>query len=289
MRTMNLTTLNDYTWELKEQEKAPGTIEKYQRDIRHFYEWLGEDKMVNKARVMEYKEYLKEVYATSTANGMLVALNAYFGYLGWNECRVKTIKVQKQLFLNKEKELTWGEYHRLINTARELGREQLALIIETIGSCGIRISELEMITVEAVQSGVAKVRGKGKNRQVSLVGNLRKKLQAYCKRNGIEKGTIFLSKKGNPLNRSYIWRIMKELSKKAGVRKEKIFPHNCRHFFARIFWKKNKDVCYLADILGHSNINTTRIYTATTREEHVRRLEKLELVGVWEEKEMGSE
>ena len=283
MRTMNLTALNNYAWELKEQEKAPGTIEKYLRDIRHFYEWLRADKSVNKTRVMRYKEHLKETYAASTANSMLVALNAYFRYLGWKECRVKTIKVQKQLFLNKEKELTLGEYHRLINTAREQGREQLALIIETIGSCGIRISELEMITVEAVQTGVAKVRCKGKTREVSLVKNLRKKLKAFCKKKGIKEGAVFLSRKGNPLNRSYIWRIMKELSKKAGVHAGKVFPHNLRHCFARIFWKKNKDICYLADILGHSNINTTRIYTATTREQHVRRLEKLDLVEVWEE------
>ena len=278
MRIMNLTTLNDYEGELREQEKATGTIEKYLRDICHFYDWLGEDKEVSKTRVMAYKESLKEAYAISTANSMLVALNAYFSYMGWSECRVKTMKVQKQLFLNKDKELTWGEYHRLINTARELGKEQLALIIETIGSCGIRISELEMITVEAIQTGVAKVRSKGKTRLVSLVGNLRKKLRAYCKKNGIKGGAVFVSRNGNPLNRSYIWRKMKELSKKAGVHAGKVFPHNLRHFFARIFWKKNKDICYLADILGHSNINTTRIYTATTREQHVRRLEKLELV-----------
>ena len=278
MRIMNLTTLNDYEGELTEQEKAVGTIGKYLRDIRRFYVWLGENKEINKARVMEYKEHLKETYAASTANSMLVALNAYFSYLGWNECRVKTVRVQKQLFLNKDKELTWGEYHRLINTARDRGDERLALIIETIGSCGIRISELEMITAEAVQTGAAKVRSKGKIREVSLVKNLRKKLDAYCKKNGVREGSIFVTKNGNPLNRSYIWRQMKELGKKAGVRAGKVFPHNLRHFFARIFWKKNKDICYLADILGHSNINTTRIYTATTREQHVRRLEKLELV-----------
>lgn len=283
IRTMNLTTLDDYTKELLEEEKAPGTIEKYLRDIRHFHDWLGEDKTVNKPKAMAYKEYLKEKYAVSTANSMLVALNAYFSHLGWNECRVKTFKVQKQMFLDKDKELTWNEYHKLINTARGIGKEQLALIIETIGSCGIRISELAMITVEAIKSGVAKVTSKGKTRDVGLVKNLRKKLEVYCKKMGITEGSIFVSRQGNPLNRSYIWRQLKNLSKKAGVRAGKVFPHNLRHFFARIYWKRNKDICYLADILGHSNINTTRIYTATTREQHVRQLEKMGLVEAYKE------
>ena len=167
---------------------------------------------------MEYQEHLKESCATSTANSMLGALNAYFSHLGWNECLVKTVRVQTQLFLNKDKELTWGEYHRLINTARDRGDDRLALIIETIGSCGIRISELEMITAEAVRTGAAKVRSKGKIREVSLVKNLRKKLDAYCKTNGVRDGSIFVTKNGNPLNRSYIWRHIKQLGQQAGAR-----------------------------------------------------------------------
>ncbi|HBP24701.1 MAG TPA: integrase [Oribacterium sp.] len=267
--------IRKYRLHLLEMEKSAATIEKYLRDIRKFSNWLGADRKVTKERVIEYKHMLTECYKTSSVNSMLVALNMYFRYLGWEECCVRGLKCQRQMFTGSQKELRQDEYLRLVKTALQKGQEQIALVMETIASTGIRISELRYITVEAVQQGCANVSCKGKFRQVFIVKKLRKKLTKYQKCQNIESGPIFLSQKGNLLDRSNVWAKMKKIAKIAGVNTEKVFPHNFRHLFARAYYLNNKDIFYLADILGHASVNTTRIYTRTAGENHLRMLEKL--------------
>ena len=263
---------------LLEMEKGTATIEKYLRDIRAFAVWLSGKQEVTKEKVIAYKNYLKENYKISSINSMLVALNLYFRYLGWNECCVRGLKCQQQMFAGSQKELKQEEYQKLVLTARQKGQEQIALVMETIAGAGIRISELRYITAEAVTQGRAEVACKGKTRQIYLIKELRKKLIQYCKRKKITTGPIFLSKNGNPLDRSNVWGKMKAISKIAGVNPEKVFPHNLRHLFARAYYKKHKDIFYLADILGHASVNTTRIYTRTAGENHIKMLEGLKLV-----------
>lgn len=271
--------LESYEAYLREMEKSEATIEKYVRDIRTFYRYLEKNGgQITKERVIAYKSWLKEYYKISSAASMLVALNQYLKYLGLAGCCVRNFKVQQQMFASRQKELTREEYRRLIWTAQKNGKERLALLMETIGGTGIRISELQYITVEAIHRGRAEVACKGKNRQIYLTRELRKILTKYCKKNRIQTGPVFRSRNGKPLDRSNIWSQMKKLGKKAKILAEKIFPHNLRHFFARIYYKKKKDIFYLADILGHSNVNTTRIYTMTTGEQHVQMLESLGLV-----------
>ena len=278
MGTIQCENLNEYRVYLANEEKSEATIEKYLRDVETFVKWLGDGEPVTKDRIMEYKKWLSGKYMISSANSMLTALNLFFAYMGWNECRIKTFKTQPNHFYDEDKELSRYEYERLIDTARKSGRERLALIIETIGGTGIRISELEYITVEAAKNGKIEVSGKGKHREIYLVGKLRRKLSAYCRRNKISRGAVFVTRNGKAVDRSNIWKELKELGRKAGVNAEKVFPHNLRHFFARTYYKVHKNIGWLADILGHSSINTTRIYTATTGENHVKMLESLGLV-----------
>lgn len=275
---MDKKDLERYRSELEEQERSRATIEKYLRDINSFIKWLGEDNTVTKELVIAYKKWLKEHYKTSSAGSMLVALNRYFRFLGWNECCVKGIRSQQQCFADS-RELTDKEYKRLVETARTEGKEQLALIMETIAGTGIRISELVYITAESVTTGRAEVFCKGKCRQVYLTKELRKRLMRFCKKEQIRTGSVFKSKKGNALDRSNIWSQMKKLAERAGISPEKVFPHNLRHLFAKTYYRKHKDIVYLADILGHASINTTRIYTRTACESHVKKLESLGLVG----------
>ena len=270
--------LGEYRAYLAQKEKSIATIDKYLRDVRTFMKWLGGEQDITKEKVIAYKAWLQEHYKTSSMNSMLVALNGFLDFMGDPQDRVKTVKVQKQMFRSTEKEMSRAEYKRLVHTAYRLGRGQTALIMETIGATGIRISELRYITVAAVQSGKAEVSCKGKKRQVYLVRELRDKLLKYCRRKGIRKGSVFVSRYGNPLDRSNIWSQMKAVGAAAGVCPEKVFPHNFRHLFARVFWEKWKDLFYLADILGHSNVNTTRIYTMTTVLNHAKRLRVLGLV-----------
>ena len=270
--------LKQYRTYLADREKSLATIDKYLRDIRTFQHWLGEDRSITKEKVIAYKAWLLEHYKTSSANSMLVAVNGFLDWLGDPQDRVKTVKVQQQLFRPQEKEMSKAEYKRLIAAAYRMGREQTALIMETIGATGIRISELKYITVEAVRSGKAEVACKGKRRQVCLVKELREKLRRYCQKRGIHSGSVFVSRYGNPLDRSNIWSQMKAVGAAAKVCLEKVFPHNLRHLFGRVFWEKWKDIFYLADILGHSNVNTTRIYTMTTMVNHGKKLQKLKLV-----------
>ena len=278
MRHINIEDLQRYRQELIEAEKSLATTEKYIRDIKTFLHWLGDDKDITKDRVIQYKEYLKTKYKVSSINSMLVAINRFFQYMGWNECCVKGLKSQQQMFSSESRELKQYEYEKLVETARRKKKEQLALIIETITGTGIRISELVYITVEAVTQGRAEVSCKGKWRQIYLTKELRKRLMKYCRQKEIKAGPVFCSRHRKTLDRSNIWSMMKKLSKEAGVDPGKVFPHNFRHLFARTYYKKHKDIFYLADILGHASVNTTRIYTRTAGANHIRLLEGLKLV-----------
>lgn len=269
--------LEDFECELRNDEKSGLTVEKYLRDVRHFVRFSFE-KQVDKAVVLAYKAQLEKDYAIASANSMLASLCAFFRFAGWNDLCVKQFKVQRQTFCREEKELTKAEYIRLVNAAKQKGNERLNLILQTICGTGIRVSELEYITVEAVQKGEVTVSCKNKTRTVFIVRELQNKLIAYCKRRGITNGSIFVTKNGKPMSRTNIWREMKSLCEQAGVSPNKVFPHNLRHLFARTFYGIEKDIAKLADILGHSSINTTRIYIITTGVEHRRKMENMRLI-----------
>ena len=263
---------------LYREERSSGTIEKYLRDINTFVQWLG-DRDVTKELTATWKSCLLEQgYAPVTINSMLSALNGLFKFLGWNECQVKLLKIQRRLFRDTNRELTRSEYDRLLATAKELGRDRLALLIETIGATGIRVSEVKYITVEAARKGKAEISLKGKIRVILLSAKLCRKLLKYAKKQKTASGAIFRTKSGKELSRRQIWAELKGLCKHAGVAPTKVFPHNLRHLFATIFYKACKDIVKLADVLGHSSIETTRIYLVTSGTEHQRQLERLGLV-----------
>ena len=270
-------TINSFKDYLIENEKATATIEKYMRDIHLFVEYAT-DKPLDKPLVLEYKTSLEETYAIRSANSMLAALNAFLRFLGWHDLCVKQFKVQKEAYCSEDKELTKAEYTALVRTAERKKNERLSLVAQTICGTGIRVSELQSITVEAVRKGEAIVSCKGKTRKIFIVSALRKKLLRYATEQKINSGIIFVTKSGKPLDRSNIWRQMKNLCRQAGVSPQKVFPHNLRHLFARTFYGIEKDIAKLADILGHSSINTTRIYILTTGTEHRRRMETMRLV-----------
>lgn len=277
-RILMLDYIEDYAKFLCMEEKSRLTIEKYVRDLKHFYYFLSGNKRVDKECVISYKEYLRERYRVSSANSMLTALNVFFDYLGWEDCRVKQFKIQKVLFCQQDKQLTKKEYERLLDTSSLLGEKQLNLIMQTICSTGIRVSELKYITVEAVNSGYAYIDNKGKSRIIFLPQPLVKILKIYCSREGITRGAIFINRKKESVSRYYIWKKMKELCSKSGVNPKKVFPHNLRHLFAFTFYRIEKDLLRLAEVLGHSSIETTRIYTATNGKEHNKIISRLGLV-----------
>ncbi len=262
---------------LIENEKAQATREKYMRDLRSFAEYVT-DRSLDKPLILDYKASLEQIYAIRSANSMLAALNAFFRFLGWQELCVKQFKMQKEAYCSEEKELTKVEYTALVGAAEQKKNERLSLVVQTICGTGIRVSELQSITVEAVRKGEAIVSCKGKTRKIFIVKALQKKLLRYAKGQGIATGVLFITKSGKPLDRSNIWREMKSLCEQAGVSPQKVFPHNLRHLFARTFYGIEKDIAKLADILGHSNINTTRIYIITTGAEHQRRMENMRLI-----------
>ena len=270
-------TINSFKNHLIENEKATATIEKYMRDIHLFVEYAT-DKPLDKPLVLEYKTSLEQTYAIRSANSMLAALNSFFRFLGWHDLCVKQFKVQKEAYCSEEKELTKAEYTALVRTAEQKKNERLSLVVQTICGTGIRVSELQSITVEAARKGEAVVSCKGKTRKIFIVKALQKKLLRYAAEQKICSGIIFVTKSGKPLDRSNIWREMKSLCEQAGVSPGKVFPHNLRHLFARTFYGIEKDIAKLADILGHSNINTTRIYIITTGAEHQRRMENMRLI-----------
>ena len=263
---------------LRLEERSTGTIEKYLRDIRAFAKWLGE-RPLDKAIVVAWKEYLRaKRYAASSINSMLIAVNQFFRFQHWDELRVKTVRVQRQIFRRRDKELTKEEYVRLLETARGSGRERLALLMETICATGIRVSEVRYITVEAAGAGRAEISLKGKIRTILIPGKLCRKLQKYARKQKIASGEIFLTRNGKGLSRRQIWAEMKGICQKADVAPTKVFPHNLRHLFAQAFYQVCRDVVKLADVLGHSSIETTRIYLLSTGTEHARQLDRLGLV-----------
>ena len=262
---------------LIEEEKSHATLEKYMRDINAFREWLG-TKLIEKVTVLEYKAYLIENYAPASANSMLSSINSFFEFNEWHDLKVKMLKIQKRIFADKNKELTKAEYERLLDAAKSKKNERLYYLMQTICSSGIRVSELKSITIEAIKARKATIKCKGKMRVVILPKELCKLLAEYAKGQKISSGPVFVTKTGKPLDRSAIWKMMKQLCESAGVPKEKVFPHNLRHLFARTYYTIQKDIVRLADILGHSSINTTRIYTMETGDIHRRQIQKLGLL-----------
>lgn len=262
---------------LVEDEKSRATVEKYLRDVRHFLAF-ADGRMVNKELTIEYKETLREEYAVASANSILASLNSFLRFADMELFCVRQFKVQRQTYCSAEKELTKDEYVRLVNAAKAKGSERLSLLIETICGTGIRVSELQYITVEAAKRGEATVNCKGKTRTVFIPARLQQKLLRYSREQKITAGAVFITRTGKPMNRCNIWREMKALCEKAGVAPAKVFPHNLRHLFARTFYGIERDIVKLADILGHSSINTTRIYIVATGKEHRRKIDSMRLV-----------
>ena len=259
------------------EEKSEITVEKYIRDVKAFAAY-AENGTITKETVIAYKKYLQENYAVRSVNSMLASINGLFVFLGWHDLRVKSLKLQQQVFCPEEKELTKAEYARLCRTAERKHNERLNLILQTICSTGIRVSELQFITVEAVMNGEAVVNCKAKTRSVFIVKELKQKLLSYAAEQNIKSGMIFVTRTGKPISRTNIWREMKALCEEANVNPQKVFPHNLRHLFARVFYGIEKDIAKLADILGHSSINTTRIYIISTGTEHQKQLENMRLI-----------
>ena len=259
------------------EERSRATVEKYIRDVKVFSAFVSGVE-ITKEVVIEYKKHLQEAYAVRSVNSMLASINSLFVFLGWQELRVKSIKLQQQIYCPEERELTKAEYTRLCRTAKHKRNERLNLILQTICGTGIRVSELQFITVEAARRGEASVSCKAKTRSVFIVKELQKKLLRYAAEQNIKSGMIFVTRKGKPLSRTNIWREMKNLCIEAEVNPKKVFPHNLRHLFARVFYGIEKDIAKLADILGHSSINTTRIYIISTGTEHRKRMENMRLV-----------
>ena len=270
--------LRSFQQQLAMEERELGTIEKYMREVKKFALWQGRRK-VTKETVSEWKEQLRQSgYKPETVNGKLSAVNKFLSCMGWGECCVKYLKIQRRLFRSTGRELTKDEYTRLVETAQGLGKTRLALLIETICATGIRVSEVKYITAEALRAGRADISLKGKIRTVLLPGKLCRKLQKYAKKQKITSGEIFLTRSGKGVSRRQIWAEMKALCKQARVAPSKVFPHNLRHLFARTFYQASRDVAKLADVLGHSSIETTRIYLISTGAEHVRQLDRLGLI-----------
>lgn len=277
-RILTETQIAAFAAYLNSEEKSENTIEKYIRDVRVFFNYT--DSMdITKETVIAYKnKLLSKNYAARSVNSMLASINSLLTFLGWADLKVKSIKLQRQIYCPEEKELTKAEYMRLVQTAKQKGNERLNLLIQTICGTGIRVSELQYITVEAVKYGEAVVSLKGKTRSVFIVRELQKKLLRYAAEQKITTGAIFITRSGKPMSRTNIWREMKNLCVQAGVNPQKVFPHNLRHLFARTFYGIEKDIAKLADILGHSSINTTRIYIITTGNEHRQRMENMRLI-----------
>lgn len=264
--------IREFEAHLKEEEKSRATIEKYVRDVGRFVDFAGEGSVLTKETVIAYKRKIAEKYAVSSANSMLAAVNSFLRFLNCHSCMVKAFKIQKAVFRSGEKELTREEYVRLVEAARRTGKRELCLVMQTLCATGIRISELPYITVESLHTRRAVVSLKGKTRLVLLPLELCLELKRYAKEKGRSSGSIFVTRSGRPMDRSNILHSMKKLCQEAEVEKSKVFPHNLRHLFAVTFYKIEKDICHLADLMGHSNINTTRLYTLISCEEQERRI-----------------
>ncbi len=277
-RVLDEKMIGEFRKYLISEEKSENTVKKYCRDALKFAEYAG-GKELTKEDAIEYKNKMKTSgSAVRSVNSVIASLNSLFVFLDWHDMKLKMIKIQQQIFRAEEKELSRAEYERLVYTALTDNEDRLSLMIQTICGTGIRVSELQFITVEAARRGYATVDCKGKTREVFIVCALQNKLLLYAAEHGIKTGSIFITKYGNPVDRSNVWRGMKSLCIKAGVSPEKVFPHNLRHLFARVFYDIDNDLARLADILGHSSINTTRIYIMSTGSEHRRCMENMHLI-----------
>ena len=276
--TITKDNLAAYRSHLYAEERSAATVAKYLHDVSAFTAWLDGAELTKEAAADWKTELLRRGQAPASINAALAALNGLFRFLGREDCRVRFLKVQRRAFRDESRELTQGEYAALVETARAKGKMRLALLIETIGGTGIRVSETPYITVEAAERGRAEIALKGKIRTILLPAKLCRKLLKYTKERGITSGPIFRTSSGRPLSRHQIWAELKSLCKAAGVESSKVFPHNLRHLFAVAFYKASRDIVKLADVLGHSSIETTRIYLMTTEKEHQRQLDRLRLV-----------
>ena len=277
-RGISAEELDSFCQHLRGEERSAATIEKYRRDVAQFAAWLGENQLEKEAGVRWKAHLLAQGCEPSTVNGKLTALDRFLHFLGQADCKVKHLKIQRHLFREDGRELTRREYDQLLAAARSTGRERLALLMESICGTGIRVSEVRYLTVDAARRGKAEVALKGKIRAILLPGKLCRKLLKYAGKNKIASGEIFLTRSGASLSRKQIWRDMKALCQRAGVAPSKVFPHNLRHLFARTFYRVCRDVAKLADVLGHSSIETTRIYLLSTGAEHAKVLEHLRLI-----------
>lgn len=276
---MNTTSkqVSAYLTHLQQAERSQATQKQYKREILRYLSWAGKSAFT-KETAIKYKEFLQQCYTAVSINAKLAAINGFFAFLGKNELRLKQLKIQQQPYCSTEKELKKSEYLRLIDAAKKEKNEKFALLMQTICGTGIRVSELQYITAEAVENGEAIICLKGKTRRILLPGKLRKVLKQYLQRQKISAGPIFITKNGKPIDRSNICKKMKALCQSANVTAQKVFPHNLRHLFARCFYSLNQDIAKLADILGHSSINTTRIYIRTAGLEHQRQMDMLGLI-----------
>lgn len=278
--------LEEFRAFLREEEKSERTIEKYMRDLKSFGKFIGDGNLIEKQKVIEYKKILMDKYKVSSANSIFVALNRFFDFCSFQELKVHLYHVPKTMFEATEKNLTTEEYRRLVQTALENGCERIGIFMQAVCSTGLRVSEHKFITVEALKKGYLEIHNKGKHRIVLLTKGLLELLTSWCRRQGILSGPVFVSSHGRPLDRSNIWKEMKRICVLAGVEKEKVYPHNLRHLFVRTYYEREKDLLLLAEILGHSSIETTRIYTKTTSAEQNRVLSALGLViGIIKDKE----
>lgn len=269
--------INAFKVYLYEEERSGYTIEKYMRDLRFFRQWLQE-RRIDKSAVIEYKKELCGRYASKSVNSMLSSLNAFFVFMGWYDLKVRTLKIQRRIFADQAKELSKSEYERLLLAAKNKQKTRLYYLIQTIASTGLRVSEIKYVTCEAVRQGQAVINCKGKIRQIFLPKKLCQMLKKYIKSRNIKNGPVFITRSGRPLDRCAIWKMLKDLCESADVSKDKVFPHNFRHLFARTFYSLQKDIVRLADLLGHSSIETTRIYTLESGTEHRKQLQKLGLL-----------
>lgn len=269
--------LEQYRRQLREEEKSPHTAQKYMRDVLAFSRFAGES-FQGKETVLQWKETLRRAYRPRSANSMLASLNHFFDRQGWTELRVRAFRIQEEIYGQEEKELTRKEYERLLRETRRARNQRLEMLLQTLCSTGIRVSELPFITARAVRNGRAEVICKGKQRQVFLPADLCRALKGYMRDRHIAEGPVFVTRTGRPLDRSNIWREMKKLCDRAGVHPDKVFPHNLRHLFARVFYRLERDIVKLADVLGHSSISTTRIYTKESGRLHRRAIERMGLI-----------
>lgn len=269
--------IKNYASALQEDEKSSATVAKYTHDLNMAAEYFGGVELTKQV-LIKWKDALVEKYSASTVNSILAALNGFLKYMGWNSLLVKPLKIQRAMFRDENRELTQAEYKRLVHAAESAGNRRLSLVVQTICATGIRVSELKFITVDAVRNGHTEISNKGKRRTIFLPKKLRRILSEYLKEANRTEGSVFITRNGKPLDRSNIWRDMKALCESSGVVPDKVFPHNLRHLFARMYYGIEKDLSRLADILGHSNINTTRIYTMESGAVHAHQIDQLGLI-----------